>query len=112
VWSYGPETYKNVLLYPNANEAYLARLIEEEAYKARANKNKILYPTPFRDFVCDGVYGKLIGLDNIQEGATYEVVVTLDTRALAGHHNIAENYDPSQLNWLSSLNYAAATWWD
>jgi hypothetical protein len=116
VWPFEPETYENVLLFPNANDGYLARLVEEEAYKYRLEDTtwikKTFNPNPFKAFVCDGVESNLEGIDYIVPGATYEATVTLATRTLAGHHNIAEDYDPSELNWLSSLNYAAATWWD
>lgn len=116
IWPFEPETYENVLLYPNANEGYLARLIEEEAYKLRKDNDKLyeraLNPNPFKAFVCDGVESNLVGVDYLVEGETYEAVVTLDTRTLAGHHNIAEDYDPNDLHWLASLNYKASEWWD
>ena len=115
IWPYEPETYKNVRLWPNPNEGYLARRIEELAYLHRKDSTfwqRITDPNPFKYFVCDGIYSELLGADVIEPGKTYKVTVTLDTRLLSGHHNISESYDPSQLNFLSSLNSAVETWWD
>lgn len=115
IWPFDPEVYEDITLWPNPNEGYLARRIEELAYLHRKESNlweRIIDPNPFKYFVCDGIYSELIGINAIEEGKTYEVTVTLDTRLLAGHHDISEDYDPSELNWLSSLNDVASTWWD
>jgi hypothetical protein len=93
----------------------LARLFEEEAYKLRKDDkwHEVTWnPNPFKAFVCDGVKSELIGIDYVEEGKTYEAIATLDTRTLAGYHNISENYDPNDLHWLASLNYKATEWWD
>lgn len=115
IWPFEPELYEDVMLWPNPNEGYLARRIEELASLHRKDQNfweKIVDPNPFYYFVCDGVYSDLIGADYIEEGKTYEVTVTLDSRLLTGHHDISEDCDPNELTFLSSLNEAVSNWWD
>lgn len=112
---YKPETYNNITLYPNANEGYLARKIEEWAYifrKETKGKDKILTPNPFKLYVCDGIESELIGINAIEENKTYEAVVRLDSRILSGHHNISEDYNEDDLNGLSSFNNAISNWID
>lgn len=112
---YKPETYNNIILYPNANEGYLARKIEEWGYifrKETKGKDRILTPNPFKLYVCDGIESELIGINAIEENKTYEAIVRLDSRILSGHHNISEDYNEEDLNGLSSFNNAISNWID
>ena len=103
--AYSPETYYDVPLWANINEAALAEELEnlsEDRRKDYSLIDRAKDPNPFKYFVCSGIQSELLYADTLDSDKVYEIVVQLDNKFTSGHHDISE--ETGELSILSSFN--------